>query len=621
MARISSTWFRALRVAAAVTLIIGGTALSASAQDGIEIVDGTDTTEIASPSSEHPSISFITESGSRQEACVTPIEEAVANSNVLENGYYFADGYPELPDGFEVTGDVSLIVGGTLSIGEKGIHVAPGAKLHIYAMEGRESKATVLACATGPDDCTPHALVSNEGSFELTSVRLTRAADHTTTIWRGIDCAEGSTTTVYSGEISDFVTGVFNYEGVLRLYGGNITGNTFGIQHEGWDTLSERNDGCELHVKGAPVVTENNREGNPDAGDICMTQLDQIILDGPLTNGARLGVFRGYDDCPLTQGYAEHNSGCDPSQFFMANRDDHFPELGEDGEVKLGHYVNYIDENGEVKHREYKQMRQTKLGYRAKGVDGYSKDEQTFTTGWYLVGGVTYKDRVEIKGDVKMVVLSGRLAEFRKGIHVAPGNSLTIYSTTGEKGTIQATSINGEQSSISDPSYHAAIGGNNNENAGKIVICCTNVYAASECGAAIGAGSKRSTSDYDIEILGNSTVQACTCEFNQKHKDAPYPKWSAIGANLPQDHASKNVGKLTLDDGLTVYRLSDHGRAWERSREDYRTGSFLSAIYESLDFDGTWYDWEPDYVVTDVAPESERLEWCRNTPYIRIEPA
>ena len=552
---------------------------------------GADATEAASPSSENPRISFVTEEGNHQDVCATPIDEALATSNALGDGYYVAEDYLEPPDGFEVTGDVSLIVGDTLSIGENGIHVAPGAKLHIYAMEGRENKAMVLACAANPDpdDYAPHALISNEGSFELTKAKLVRANDHTTNICRGIDCAEGSTTTVYSGEISHFTTGVFNYEGVLRLYGGTITYNTFGVQHEGWDTLVKQNDGCELHVKGAPVVTENNREGNPDAGDVCMTQLDQFILDGPLADGARLGVFRSYDDCPLTQGYAEHNSGCDPSQFFESNRDDHFPELGADGEAKLGHYVNYIDEYGDMAHREYKQMRQTKIGYRAKGIDGYSKDEQTFTTGWYLVGCVTYKDRVEIKGDVKMVVLSGQMAEFRKDIHVAPGNSLTIYSTAGGKGTVQATSIGDEQGCIRDPSFHAAIGGNNHESSGKIVICCTNVYATSELGAAIGAGAGYITADYDIEIRGNSTVQACTCEFRPKSKNGPKPKWNAIGANIPQQDASMDVGMLILDNDLKVCRLADYGRAWERGKEDYPSDGLLSAVFELIDGE-PWYD-------------------------------
>ena len=496
---------------------------------------------------------------------------SVADRTALNGGWYALEsGELSIPDGLEIEGDVNLIIGdATLTVGGAGIRVTPGATLRIYCMPGCEDKATVAArvAETAPDDYDTHALISNEGCFELVGGRLTRAADDTAFAWRGINCEEGSTTTLYSGEVSGFLAGIFNYEGVLNLYGGTVTGNTFGVQHFGHDTLVAANPGCELHMKGAPVVIGNNAEANPDAGDVCMVQLDQFILDGPLTAGARLGVFRGYDDCPLTQGFAQYNPDTDPSDIFEANRDDHIPARDQSGEARMRHVITYIDEQGNEAAHDYGDLRQTKSGVRKKGVWDYDSSEKTFTTGWYLIGSVDFADRVEVKGDVKFIVSPGVVAKFEKGIRVKSGNSLTIYSAKGERGKV-VTGYNRRRD--------ASIGGNECEDAGKIVICGSDVEAKTMVGAAIGAGyGKRK---FDIAIHGDSHVEAVASTYYDENQCCEYG--AAFGCSTQWVSWD---GTLYLDENLRV-------------------------VY-------------PGSKKLFVAPQSEREEFIReNHFHIRIEP-
>lgn len=109
---------------------------------------------------------------------------------------------------------------------------------------------------------------------------------------------------------------------------------------------------------------------------------------------------------------------------------------------------------------------------------------------WYAVtGDVTIDSRIEVTGDVKLVVdvdastYSPYTLTAVQGIHVAPGNSLTIYTVS---------TMGGGRITITDPGDgNAGIGGNSGESGGAVTISTIeNITVTAGSGAeAIGKGA------------------------------------------------------------------------------------------------------------------------------------
>ena len=86
-----------------------------------------------------------------------------------------------------------------------------------------------------------------------------------------------------------------------------------------------------------------------------------------------------------------------------------------------GDGVVYIDENGEYQER-YKYT---------------SNPHQNLTDGWYVIDrNLTELYRVEVTGDVNLIVCNGVKAYYLRGIHVPKGSSLTIYGQRGNTGEL-----------------------------------------------------------------------------------------------------------------------------------------------------------------------------------------
>ncbi len=130
------------------------------------------------------------------------------------------------------------------------------------------------------------------------------------------------------------------------------------------------------------------------------------------------------------------------------------------------------------------------LADRNLSYNGYARINSTTTAmsaGWYVVSEeVTISDRISVSGDVHLVLCDDATLTAQKGIGVTEGNSLTIYSQSGNTGTLVAT--------IPGDIYnnYAAIGGNSpyNEspvNAGDIIIHGGVINAAGYDGACIGS--------------------------------------------------------------------------------------------------------------------------------------
>ena len=107
------------------------------------------------------------------------------------------------------------------------------------------------------------------------------------------------------------------------------------------------------------------------------------------------------------------------------------------------------------------------------------------TSGWYIVSGdVSIPDRIEISGDVHLILADGAQLNAGLGIHVKEGNSLTIWGQSAEYES------NGLLSAYSD-NDQAGIGGNRDESSGQITINGGRIYAygGNNDGAGIGGGN------------------------------------------------------------------------------------------------------------------------------------
>ncbi len=158
--------------------------------------------------------------------------------------------------------------------------------------------------------------------------------------------------------------------------------------------------------------------------------------------------------------------------------------------------VRYVDSNGQY---------QTCSSYSV--VDATDNE---WETNWYVVESndtkkVVFQDRIEINGDVKLILNDTTVLYALRGIHVSPGNSLTIYGrsidlqdpTDGPSGTLVASTAPNEYD-------YATIGGNAREKNGTITICSGRVSAESrDTGAAgIGTGNYTDRQDYLADTTG-----------------------------------------------------------------------------------------------------------------------
>ena len=103
---------------------------------------------------------------------------------------------------------------------------------------------------------------------------------------------------------------------------------------------------------------------------------------------------------------------------------------------------------------------------------------------WYLVSwDVTISKRIDVIGNVNLVILDGHTVTFEDGIHVAPGSTLNIYGQSNDSGVLKSVAVTNKQ---------AAIGGNGGgigSISGKIKITGGEISAiGGGGGAGIGTG-------------------------------------------------------------------------------------------------------------------------------------
>ena len=145
--------------------------------------------------------------------------------------------------------------------------------------------------------------------------------------------------------------------------------------------------------------------------------------------------------------------------------------------------VHYVDENGDtcILNEPYSILN--------------TNVSDTLTSGWYVCNEqIDYgKTRLQVKGNVKLILLDNQGIRAEEGIHVCGGATLTIYSESLDTnegncmGYINADSIDEYRTD------NAGIGGNAWDSGCTVIICGGNIVAKGGQGAAgIGAGYQQS---------------------------------------------------------------------------------------------------------------------------------
>ena len=190
--------------------------------------------------------------------------------------------------------------------------------------------------------------------------------------------------------------------------------------------------------------------------------------------------------------------------------------------------------------------------YTANADNSVSKADVTFSAekidgsfdnlssgNYYVSGNVVISKRIEVSGDVNLILTDGCSLTAKKGIYLKEGNSLTIYGQTNSTGTLTAESCNYVQ---------AAIGGNDKENAGTVQIHGGKIIAQYDadllrvyapCGAAIGGGNEGNG--------GNVTVFGGTVDIQQCDTDT-----AGIGGGYKGKGGTVKIygGDITASNGI-----------------------------------------------------------------------
>lgn len=131
--------------------------------------------------------------------------------------------------------------------------------------------------------------------------------------------------------------------------------------------------------------------------------------------------------------------------------------------------------------------------------DAVLVEDETWANNWYIVKGmVTLDKRVEVEGDVYLVLGDGAMLTAPRGIHVAEGNSLTVYGQEQGNGKLVIKNV---------LKSRAGIGGDDRESSGQLRFYGGTIeVTGGKYAAAIGGGN--SAAGGDIVIGGNVTIRA-----------------------------------------------------------------------------------------------------------------
>ena len=327
--------------------------------------------------------------------------------------------------------------------------------------------------------------------------------------------------------------GIWN-GGTLTINGGSITGNMVGENGGGIYHLYGT-----LKMSGDIVVTGNTRDSYRN--NLYLASGKIITVNGAFTSDTRIGLTAESENTALTSGFNTYHYSSDPAQshepseFFLSD-DAYYTVTRINSEVKLSPgNINYIAADGS--NATQSTCNKISAITDANGV--------SLSSGWYLVNqNKIFNNRINVNGDVHLILADDNTLTAPKGIHVASGKSLTIYGQNGQNG----------QLTVSNPDdYNAGIGGEsfyyrNDASLGAItinggIVTVQGGYRA----AGIGVGGTDNTDDGVNS--GSITINGGTVTANGGTKGA------AIGGGF-----NSSATTITINGG-TVTAVAGSGAA------------------------------------------------------------
>jgi len=184
-------------------------------------------------------------------------------------------------------------------------------------------------------------------------------------------------------------------------------------------------------------------------------------------------------------------------------------------------YIDYVSV-GNNKYKERKKTAECTVIDSATDISELSK-------GWYALGeDVSTRSRINISGDVHLILTDGYTLTLDEGMHLGVNNSLSIYGQSQGTGRLDANAA-GE----------TAIGGEHGEDFGILNIYGGMVNASAASGAAIGGGSSTS------EAGGNGgTVNVFGGQVNADSSQS-----AAIGGGRSTSGIGGNGGTVNIYGG------------------------------------------------------------------------
>lgn len=328
--------------------------------------------------------------------------------------------------------------------------------------------------------------------------------------------------------------------------------------NKGSITVHKKLDCCRLDVTNSGTMTLTEGVGMADSEPIITNQSDAVLSIGisipsamTINNAGTMNFVGDVNSAAnicntgiINNSGALINSGSIINNGTIANSG----TIGGSGSVSGNEalqVVPYLDADG-------------KQQYCTDSIS-VTSDTKTWNTGWYVVDSdVSISGRINVSGDVKLILADNKTLTAQNGITVEGTNSLTIYGQTAGTGKLIAkggwrTSAIGGKENYSGGTitinggvieahggYDAAgIGGGRLGDGGNITINGGNVTATSG-GWAAGIGGGYSGSGGMI-IINNGTVNAsCT---------GTYGYGSGIGSGGINGSSKTNDGTVIINGG------------------------------------------------------------------------
>lgn len=432
----------------------------------------------------------------------------------LTAGWYLAEGEVEFTQRPTVTGDVHLILADGCSLAApQGITVtdedddvengSPNS-LTIYGQQAGTGALTATAAANtgnagigglaGRDNIAHGGAVTIHGGV-ITATGGSSSGSSGAGIG-GAGGGKGGSVTVTGGLVSatgggaDYTTsagvggGGHADGGRVTVTGGQLTatGNTVGIGGGTFGGSLQGSGNFSLSGSGVVFATliqdksgESSWQGLVFTGGEGFVYGDSLTLPRSLTvpQGSTLYIPQGGTlTAPglVNEGVLFNLGALNADQLENTGKFYSIQELAGATPISL-QSAQYLDENGQTQTR--------------ADLIPLSGDMNSWTEGWYLVTGeVAFTQRVQVKGDVHLILADGCSLTAQRGINLLEGNSLTIYGQQEGTGALTATGYKEGESGI---------GGRYNENNSGAFTLNGGVVTAQGAGYAAGVGGAAQT--------------------------------------------------------------------------------------------------------------------------------